>query len=277
MKNHLMKLLILLVAGLLNAVGACIFLSPVNLFDSGIAGTAMLLDCFFPSTFTLSISLLVLNLPLFALGHKRQGKTFTFYSLFSVCMYALFSYILKTIGVDSIVEKDLLLSAIFGGLLSGVGSGLVIRTGGAEDGIEVLGVLFAKKFGISIGTFVMVYNTVLYLIAGFLTAGWIVPLYSIIAYIVGIKSMDFIVDGLDQNKAVNIVTKEHEKICHTLSDTYSKGLTVMDVQGYYSKENRKMIYFIANRFQIEKIKATVREIDEDAYISVSEITDIAVK
>ena len=97
--------------------------------------------------------------------------------------------------ISPLAGSDLLLCAIFGGVISGVGSGLTIRFGGAIDGIDVLSVTFAKKIGISIGTFVMVFNTVLYIICGIAIDSWILPLYSIVTYFVGAKTIDYIVEG----------------------------------------------------------------------------------
>lgn len=142
---------ILLAAGIINAIGVTLFLAPVHLYDSGISGTSMLLWQVTPDYLSLSFFLLVLNVPLFIFGLKKQGKLFTVYSLYAVAVYSAASYIITyVLPVDvsmasPIAGTDLLLCAIFGGLISGIGSGLTIRFGGAIDGVEVLAVIFAKK------------------------------------------------------------------------------------------------------------------------------------
>ena len=88
-------------------------------------------------------------------------------------------------------------------MISGVGSGLAIRGGGAMDGMEVMAVIFARKLGMTVGTFVMSYNVVLYILAGLLRSSWILPLYSIIAYAVGLKVVDFVIEGIDRSKAAH--------------------------------------------------------------------------
>ena len=161
------------IAGIVNAFGVMLFLFPVSLYDSGVSGLSMLLDQLTPSYLTISIFLLLINTPLFLFGNKNQGSLFTIYSLFTVGMYSLFSYLIVYVFpvdvnfVSPLAGSDLLLCAIFGGVISGVGSGLTIRNGGAIDGIDVLAVIFAKRMGLSIGTFVMAFNFVLYMICGF--------------------------------------------------------------------------------------------------------------
>ena len=101
---------------------------------------------------------------------------------------------------------DLLLCALFGGVISGIGSGMAIRFGGAMDGIEVMAVIFAKRLGVSVGTFVMAYNILLYIVCGIVLQNWILPLYSIVTYAAALKTVDFIVDGLDRAKCCLLYT-----------------------------------------------------------------------
>ena len=113
-----------------------------------------------------------------------------------------------------LAEQDLFLCALFGGMISGVGSGLTIRFGGAIDGIEVMAVIFAKRLGITVGTFCMCYNVVLYVIIGIIKSNWILPLYSIVTYMAALKTIDFIVEGLDRDKTAIIVTSKEQEICN---------------------------------------------------------------
>ena len=142
-KFRLRNLLVLTLAGAINAVGVVMFLAPVNLYDSGISGTSMLLWQLTPPEYTLSLFLLLLNIPLFIFGMKKQGLLFTLYSLWAVGVYSLASYLITNVlpvdvsTASPFAGQDLLLCAIFGGLISGAGSGLTIRFGGAIDGMDV--------------------------------------------------------------------------------------------------------------------------------------------
>ena len=271
----------LLAAGIINAFGVTLFLFPVKLYDSGVSGLSMLLDQITPAYLNISLFLIVINFPIFIFGAKKQGINFTLYSLFTIGIYSLFSYLIMNVFpidvslVSPLAGEDLLLCAIFGGVISGVGSGLTIRFGGAIDGIDVLSVVFAKKIGISIGTFVMIFNLVLYIICGIVIGSFILPLYSIVTYFVGSKTVDFITDGFDRSKCAMIVTTKANEITDALKENFGSSGTIVNAVGGYTKENKQIVYFILNRFQMNKLKEIIREIDEKAFISFEEVSEIS--
>lgn len=275
-----LNLLMLFVAGVINACAATLFIMPVNLYDSGISGTSMFLTELTGGKIGLSLFLVVLNIPLFIYGFKKQGLLFTIYSVFTVSVYSLSAwFITDVLPVDvsvasPIAQEDLLLCAIFGGVISGVGSGLAIRYGGSMDGIEVMAVIFAKKLSITVGTFVMIYNAALYIISAAVTGEWILSLYSVITYFAALKTIDFIVEGLDRSKCAMIITSKSEEICTVLCDTFESGATVTNCKGGYSGKEKSIVYFVLNRFQVAKLKDVVHTIDPKAYITISEVADV---
>jgi uncharacterized membrane-anchored protein YitT (DUF2179 family) len=277
---ELKKIMMLTLAGMINAVGITIFLNPVKLYDSGISGTAMLIAQITPASSSLSLWLLLLNIPLFLYGLKKQGKLFTFYAIYTVFIYSLVAWLITDVlPVDVSIASplagtDLLLCAIFGGIISGIGSGLAIRNGGAMDGIEVMAVIFAKRLGVTVGTFVMAYNLVLYIICGIILHSWILPLYSIVTYMAALKTVDFIVEGFDRAKSAMIITDKPDEICRELSLAFETGTTKIDAVGGYSNSSKTVVYFVVNRFQVTKMKDIVKEVDPDAYITISEVADV---
>lgn len=281
LKNLKIKnFIILFFAGIINAIGVTIFLQPVKLYDSGISGTSMLLSQVTPEYLPLSLFLIVLNIPIFLFGLKKQGIEFTVYSIFTVAIYAVTAWLITDILpidvsiVSPLAGRDLFLCALFGGLISGIGSGLAIRYGGAIDGIEVLAVIFAKRLSITVGTFVMIYNVILYIICGIVINSWILPLYSIVTYVAALKIIDYIIEGFDRSKSAIIITTKQEEICERLSSTFENGITFLNAKGYYSDSDKTMIYFVLNRFQVGKMREIVHSIDPNAYISITEVADI---
>lgn len=269
----------LTIAGIINSVGVTLFLYPVKIYDSGISGTSMLLDQVTPPYITLSLFLIILNIPIFIYGLKKQGLTFTIYSIFTVIIYSLMSFLFMNVfKIDltssPIAKNELILCAIFGGILSGIGSGITIKFGGALDGIDILSVIFSKKLGISIGTFIFIFNIILYIICGFVLNDWILPLYSIITYFLGSKTVDFAIEGFDKAKCAMIVTNKADEISQVLAEYFNSTGTIVKAIGGYSKAEKQIIYFILNHFQINKLKTIVMEIDKDAFISLQEVTDI---
>ena len=270
----------LLIAGCVNAVGVTVFLAPVKLYDSGISGTSILLSQITPECWTLSIFLLILNIPLFMFGLKKQGLSFTVYSLFAIAVYSVAAWLITDVlPIDvsiasPLAGQDLLLCALFGGIISGIGSGLTIRNGGAIDGIEVMAVIFSKKLNITVGTFVMIYNVILYVICGIAKQSWILPLYSIVTYAAGLKTIDFVVEGIDRSKSVMIVTDRAKEINAALTEEFKCGTTSMSAIGGYSNAEKTVIYFVVNRFQIYKMKNIIHSIDPKAFVTISEVADI---
>lgn len=279
-KLWLKNIIVLTLAGIINAFGITIFLTPVKLYDSGISGTAMLLSQVTPPYFSLSVFLLILNIPVFIYGLKKQGKVFTVNSIYTIGIYSLSAWLITdVIPIDNSIASplagtDLLLCALFGGVISGIGSGLALRFGGAMDGIEVLSVIFAKRLGLSVGSFIMIYNVVLYIICGIVINSWILPLYSIVTYMAALKTIDFIVDGFDRAKCAIIITVKPDEICSELSAEFESGMTKLNAVGGYSNKSKTMVYFIVNRFQVTKMKDIVKKIDPTAYITISEVADV---
>ena len=272
--------LMLTLAGVIYAVGVTLFIAPVDLYDSGMSGTSMLLGQITPSFLPLSFFLIVLNVPLFLYGLKKQGVASTVYSIYTVGVYALFAWLITDVlPIDvsiasPLAGRDLLLCAIFGGVISGAGSGLAIRFGGAVDGIEIIAVIFAKRLNLTVGSFMMIYNVLLYVVCGIVIRSWILPLYSIVTCVAALKTVDAIVEGFDRAKCAMIVTTKAEEICLELSYAFESGITQVEARGGYSRQPKTILYFVVNRFQVTKMKSIVHSIDPKAYISISEVADV---
>jgi uncharacterized membrane-anchored protein YitT (DUF2179 family) len=278
----------LTVAGIINAVGITLLLAPVNLYDSGASGVAMFLDMLIPQI-PLWAWLIIINFPIFLFGMNKQGIAFTVYSLYSILVYSVISALFQNVipmfdhdffaNGSPIAGNETILCAIFGGMLSGVGSGLTIRYGGTMDGMETLAVIFAKKMGLTVGNFVMIFNVILYVTIGITviatgSGDFTIPLFSVVAYFVNGKSVDFISEGLDQAKGALIITTNYDSVASALSEEFGRGLTVMDAKGYYSQSDKKVIYCVVNRFQMPRLRAVVSACDKHAFVTVMDITDI---
>ncbi len=274
------NMVMLTVAGIITAFGITLFLMPVKLYDSGITGTSMLLSQFTPEWLSLSVCLILINVPIFIYGLKKQGANFTFCAIYTVMVYSISSWLITDVlpidvsTASPLAETDLLLCALFGGVICGIGSGVAIRFGGAMDGIEVLAIIFSKKLGMSVGSFAMIYNILLYVTCGILIKSWILPLYSIVTYVAAMKTIDYIVDGLQRSKAAMIITSQPDEICSELMEEFGCGITLIDAKGGFSGADRKVLYFVVNRFQVMKMKNIVRKSDPLAYITLTEVADI---
>lgn len=292
-KNFIM----MFIAGIVNAAGVTLLLLPANFYDSGISGVSMLIIQMLPESarnyIQLWLPLIILNAPIFLFAMKRQGIEFTLYSLFAIMVYSLCSLIFQQVIPRFVPEffdngspiggGEKIICAIFGGLLSGIGSGMAIRFGGTMDGMESLAVMFAKKLNLTVGNFVLIFNVFLYIVVGVLAFANVIPsgtsdftpaLYSIVAYFAASKAVDFISDGLDQAKGAFIITSKYKEVCNALSEEFGRGITVIDAHGYYSQAEKQVIYCVINRFQVAKLREVVSQNDPVAFVTLMDITDV---
>jgi uncharacterized membrane-anchored protein YitT (DUF2179 family) len=272
------KMLWMIVAGVVSAFGITCFLSPMHLYDSGIAGTSLLLSQLTPPWCSLSLFLVILNVPLMLYGLKKQGVAFTVYSVFAVVVYSVTALIIEyETNLESgspIAGTDILLCAVFGGLICGAGSGIAVRNGGAIDGVEVMAVIFAKSLNLTVGTFMMIYNICLYIICGLIFQSWVLPLYSIVTYYVALNTIDFIAEGLDRSKSVMIITEKGDEVSKVLMKEFGSGTTIIPAKGGFTSKERTVVYFVVNRFQIARMRQLVHRADPHAYLTISEVADI---
>lgn len=258
-------------AGFINALGVGLLLVPYNFIDGGMSGVSFLISHF--SGLPMGIFILCLNIPFFIIGIKKLGKKFIVSSIISIASYGVFLLLFGLIKNRIIETTQIILPAIFGGLLSGIGSGLTIRMGGSLDGVEVMAILINRKTDISVGKLVMAFNVVIMVIAGFVFE-WENALFSIIAYAVGINAIDFVVSGLDKLKSVIVITNHGDKVAAAISEKFGQGITIIDSKGFYSKAHRSFIYFIVSRFEMTMLKDIVTSVDPDAVISIAETTEV---
>ena len=136
-----------------------------------------------------------------------------------------------------------------------------------------MAVMFSKRIGMTVGTFVMSYNVIFYIVAGVVTQSWEAPLYSVIAYAVGLKAVDFMVDGFDKAKTAFIITDKYDEMANLLSEEFGRGVTKMDAEGYYSKTPKTVLYCVVNRFEVNKLKQIVTSVDPAAFMVINDVTD----
>jgi len=248
------------------------FMIPNQFMDGGVTGISILLHEI--SHIPVSIFIFVFNLPFIYLGYKRIGKTFAVQTSLAV--------ILLTIGLIFIDLKpfttDKLLIAVFGGILIGTGVGLVIRSGGVLDGAEVIAVFTRRRIGFSNSEIVMIFNTFIFAGAAF-HFGIETAMYSLITYFAATRATNYIVDGIEQYTAVNIISAQHEKVKALLVNELGKGITVYKGErGYLPgsfdvKTDCEIIVTIVTRLEINQIQESIIEIDPKAFVYIQNIND----
>ena len=264
-RSVVIRILLIIIGASLSSIGLEIFLVPNNIIDGGIVGISMISSHF--THFPLGVFTFVLNIPFFIVGYKQIGKSFVLSTFIAVVCLSIGVSVLHPI---SGLTHDVFLASIFGGIINGVGVGLIIRAGGSLDGTEIIAIIFDKRSSFSIGEIVMFFNIFILTGAGFIY-GWDHAMYSLIAYFIAFKVIDIVVEGVDESKAVTIVSDEHENITEAILARLGRGVTLLNGQGGYSKIPTTVIYVIVSRLEIAKIKSIVHDFDTDALVTIGSV------
>ncbi|MEM9921767.1 MAG: YitT family protein [Bacteroidota bacterium] len=247
----------------LASIGLKAFLLPNGFLDGGATGIAILLSKIFH--FKLSIILPIVSIPFFIIGFFTVTRKILIRS--SVAIFSL-SLVLYFENFQPITE-DKLIIAIFGGIFLGTGIGLAIRNGAVLDGSEILGIYLNDKFGISIGTIILLFNIVLFGITALVLSPEI-AMYSILTYIVTGKAIDFTIQGFENYVGLMIISNKSEELQNSFLDEIGQGITVYKGAKGYGKRgvtnNREIIHVIINRIDVRRINSMIDNIDTSAFV-----------
>lgn len=259
------RILFMVLGSILAAIGLEVFLIPNNIIDGGITGISIMAG--YLTNIKLGIFIFVLNLPFVIIGYRHIGKRFAISTIFSVICFSISVTLLHSVPG---VTQDTLLATIFGGIILGVGVGLIIRNGGSLDGTEIVAIILDKKSAFSIGEIVMFFNLFILGSSG-LIFGWDRAMYSLIAYFIAFKTIDITVEGLEESKAVIIVSDRNEEISEAIMNRLGRGITLLNGKGAYSGEEAEVIYVVLSRLEIAKLKQVVHDFDKDALITITSV------
>lgn len=269
---NLFKDILLLAAGILAAgFGLKGFLIPNHFIDGGATGISLLLTQLTPVS--LSVLLIVVNIPFMVLGFNQIGKVFALKTALAITGLAICVAVLDY----PVVTSDKLLIAVFGGFFLGAGIGLAVRGGGVLDGTEVLAIFVSRRTNLSIGDIILIFNIVIFSVAAYFL-GVEIALYAILTYFVASKTVDFIVEGIEEYTAVTIISHRNEEIKDLITGTLGAGLTVYKgVSGFgksgHVARDTDILYTVITRLELSRLRAEVKLIDPRAFIIMNTVTD----
>jgi len=266
--SYVKKVLQLCIGAVIAAVGLELFLIPNNVIDGGVVGLSIMAA--YMTNMPFGLFLIVLNLPFLYLGYKQIGKSFAVSTIVAVCFLSFWSAIFEPIPK---VTNDPFLAAIFGGIIDGIGVGLIMRAGGSLDGTEIVAIIMDKRSIFSVGEVVMFINLFILSGAGFLF-GLDNAMYSLFAYYIIAKMIDVTIKGLDESYGVMIVTNEPDELTTALNDRLGRGVTLLYGEGGYTHQQKKVLYCVVTRLEIDKLKEIVRDKDENAFVTINVVHDI---
>jgi len=247
------------------------FLLPNQFIDGGAMGISLLISEI--TSLSLSVLVVIVNLPFIILGYSNIGKQFAIKSILAIMALALAIYFIPY----PIITSDKLLIAVFGGFFLGAGIGLSIRGGAVIDGTEVLAIYLSKKTGLTIGDVILLFNIVIFSFGAYILS-MEVALYAMLTYIAASKTVDFIIEGVEEYTGITIISKESEKIRQMITEDMGRGVTVYSGKGGYKKEGNDLreidiIYTIITRLEIARLTTEIDKIDVDAFVIMNSIKD----
>ncbi|WP_213818294.1 YitT family protein [Garciella nitratireducens] len=252
------------------AISINLFSAPNKIAPGGISGLATVI--YYVTKLPIGITMLIFNLPLFILSIKILGKSASTKTLYGTIVLSVFiDYVFESFSFT----KDLLLASLFGGIVLGIGLGLVFRFGGTTGGTELAAAIINKIIPqFTIGSILMVIDFIVVIVAGIVFEQPEITLYSVISLYVSIKMLDFIQEGLGYAKAFYIISDYSEEISNQILQELDRGVTALQGQGMYTKEERKVLLVVVHRSQVNKLKEIVHKIDSKAFVILGEVHEV---
>ena len=243
-------------------------LIPQQFYGAGFTGVALIIHYMF-SSLPVAVLYFILNIPVFALGWMYVGRRFFYYSIAGMF---IFTGTLVWIHI-SLPVHDKMLSAILAGIIVGVGSGIILRSLGSAGGLDILSVIFLKRFSIRLGTTILASNS-LVLVAGAILFSLEEALYTLIYIFVSSYMVNLVVTGLSQRKAVYIISPRWEEISHEIMGKIQRGVTVIKGQGGYTGRDEQILYTVISFRELPQLKQLIRGVDPSAFVVVSDTLEV---
>lgn len=260
------KIIVILFGALLLAISLNVFLIPANVFSSGFTGVAQLLSTVLP--LSTGMLLVLLNLPVAILGWLKIGKSFTIYSSLSVILTMVFLEFIPVIKLSN----DLLLNAVFGGVIMAVGVGITLKFGASTGGLDIIALILSKRSDRPIGVYFLVINGLIVVTAGFLF-DWERALYTLVTLYVTSRIIDTIHTRYVKLTAM-IVTSKADELKQAINERITRGITILPAKGGYAGDDKNVLLIVITRYELYSLKRIIQEIDNHAFTNIVETAEI---
>ncbi|WP_108670075.1 YitT family protein [Peribacillus acanthi] len=264
--SEIKKIIIVIIGALLNAIAMNFFLIPAKVYASGFAGVAQLLSSLFATFASIKIStgilLLVLNIPITILAWKKVGKSFTLYSFLSVVLMSFFMEIIPVVKVS----PDILLNAVFGGVIAAVGVGFTLKYGASTGGMDIIAMILSRMKDKPVGTYLFSLNAVIILTAGYIY-GWEKALYTLVTLYAASRVVDAIHTRHNKLTAL-IITKKSEELKAAIHGRLVRGITTIPAKGAFTNESKEMMMIVITRYELYDLEKIIQSVDPNAFTNI---------
>lgn len=264
------RIIIILIASFISAVGVNVFIAPHRLLAGGVGGIALMIQYF--TKISAGYSILMINIPLFILSAKEVDMKFTYLTLVGTISQSVFLILTKNISSYFMV-KDLMLSCFYGGAIHGLALGLIFSNHGSLGGADIISVILKKKYDLDIANFYLGINLVIVSIGG-LFFGAETALYTLISIYIGSILMDRVIRGFNRKKLLFIITDKEELVVERIISELKRGCTFLYGEGAHSRCKKRVIYCVVSLVQLPKAKHIVESVDPSAFISILDTSEV---
>ena len=268
MKKVAIDIIMMMIGAFLFALAINLFVIPNDLGEGGVTGVTIIL--YYVMEWSPSLVSFAINAVLLIIGYRFLSRQTTIYTIIAITFNSIFLYLTESWSIQS---DEIMINAIFGGVFVGVGIGLVIRVGGTTAGTTILARIANKFLGWNISYALLFFDLIVAFSSYFIIGAEALMLTIMMLYI-GTKVMEFVIEGVNPQKAVTIISKNPNAIADQVSYKINRGVTVLSGHGYYTKEQKEILYIVISSQEVIKLKNIVKAVDKDAFIAIHDVRDV---
>ena len=270
-KRNIKNYIVTSIGALLMAIGINTFFIPHHMLSSGTSGIAIILYILF--NFPIGIQLVLMNIPIFYSGYKLLDKDYLIAGTYGMLILSLFIDATKFLTEYNLTD-DILIAAIFGGVIVGLGSGLIFRVNSNTGGADIIALIFKKYYSLDVGIVIFAINCVLMIVSAFLF-GFKAAMYTLLSMYVCALVTDRVIEGFNRKKTVTIISEHVDPIADAILNEIGRGVTFLHGEGAFTNQDRKVIFVVVTLTQVAKIKLLINDIDPKTFMIVQDAAEVS--
>lgn len=268
--DKIKRIIMVLIGALLCSIALNAFIIPHKLLSGGVSGISIIIQ--YLTGISAGYLIFIFNIPIFLFGMREVDRDFIVYSLIGMISFSAFLVVTKNLA-EYIKINDILLSAIYGGVINGIGMGITFSNRASQGGTDIIAVAVKKKYGINISTVSFSINGLIVL-SGAAINNFEAALYTLISMYIGYYIMDKVIEGFDRKKMLFIVTEKEKEVSEAIMQEIGRGITLIYGEGAYTGDSKKIIYCIVTSTQLAKTKKIVEDIDDKSFMSIIDASEV---
>lgn len=268
MNKTIRDIILVMIGSFIFSAGINAFVISGNLGEGGVTGIAIVL--YYAFHISPGITNFVLNAILIIVGYKYLSKRSTYLTIFATVLISIFLSLTETWHVET---GNVVINAVFGGTCVGLGIGIIVLAGGTTAGTVILARIVNKYLDISTPYALLFFDLIVVLIS--LTEIPLVKcLVTVMSLYIGTKVMEFVIEGLNTKKAMTIISSRPNEVAKAIDQQVGRGLTILNGHGYYTREEKDVLYVVISKTQVSRAKRIIKNIDENAFLVIHDVRDV---